>query len=56
MSFKLQKALYEEGSERLSEALRNRNFSDAAVASGLLEAAKKRMDSAIEQAKSCFSK
>ena len=56
VSFKLQKALYEEGSERLSETLRNRNFSDAAVASGLLGVAKKRMDSAMEQANSCFSK
>ena len=43
------KALCEEGSERLSEALRSKNFSDTAVVSGLLEVAEKRMDSAMEQ-------
>ena len=49
-------SVYEEGIERLSEALRNKNFSDAAVVSELLEVAKKRIDSAMEQVKSCFSK
>ena len=38
------KTLYEEANERLSQVTNNKNFNEAAIAQGLLNVAKKKMD------------
>ena len=48
--------LYEEVNVRLSDAIMNKNFSEAAIAQGLLEVAKKKMDNVLEQSTKCSSK
>ena len=50
------KTLYEEANERLAQAIRNMNFNDTAVAQGLLEVAKKKMENAMDQSKQCSNK
>ena len=50
------KTLYEEANERLAQAIQNKNFNEAAVAQGLLEVAKKKMDNAMDQSKLCSNK
>ena len=47
------KTLYEEANERLTQAIQNKNFNEAAVAQGLLEVAKKKMENAMDQSKLC---
>ena len=44
-------ALYEEANERLMQAIKNKNFSEAAEGQGLLEVAKKKMENAMDQNK-----
>ena len=50
------KTLYEEANERLAQAIQNKNFNEAAVAQGLLEVAKKKMENAMDQSKLCSNK
>ena len=50
------KNLYDEAKDRLSEAIKNKNFNQATVAQGLLEVAEKKMEHAMEQTRMCSSK
>lgn len=50
------KTLYEEANERLSQAIKDRNFNEAAIAQGLLEVAKQKLEHAVEQTKECSNK
>ena len=50
------KILYDEAKDRLSEAIKNKNFNQAPVAQGLLEVAEKKMEHAMEQTRMCSSK
>ena len=47
------KTLYEEANERLSQAMKDKNFNKAAIAQGLLEVAKQKLEHAVEQTKEC---
>ena len=48
--------LYDEAKDRLSNAIKNKNFNQATVAQGLLEVAEKKMEHAMEQTRMCSSK
>ena len=48
--------LYDEAKDRLSEAIKNKNFNQATVAQGLLEVAEKKMEHVMEQTRMCSSK
>jgi len=50
------KTLYEEVNERLSQAIKDKNFNEAAIAQGLLEVAKQKLEHAVEQTKECSNK
>lgn len=50
------KALYEEANERLLQAINSKNFNEAAIAQGLLEVAKKKMQHAMEETQHCSVK
>lgn len=50
------KTLYEEANERLSQAIKDKNFNEAAIAQGLLEVAKQKLEHAVEQTKECSNK
>ena len=50
------KTLYEEARESLMQAIKKKNFREAAIAQGLLEVAKKKMENAMDQSKQCSKK
>jgi len=50
------KTLYKEANERLSQAIKDKNFNKAAIAQGLLKVAKQKLEYAVEQTKECSNK
>jgi len=50
------KTLYEEANERLSQAIKDKNFNEAAIAQEVLEVAKQKLKHAVEQTKECSNK
>ena len=50
------KTLYEEANEQLSQAIKDENFNEAAIAQGLLEVAKQKLEHSVEQTEDCSNK